>query len=225
MRCTTSRPIRRRRTASPRPWRGAGLEARLFGIARGACAGGPAPELGIGSRVRVRVDLPPRGRTVDGFLHSVSDDSLVLDPLGPVQRIAIPRASLRSLEVCGPDPADERTVQTASEIGCAAGVIAAAASRDGNDDEKDNSTSLGELAAGYLGVLVVGGATRLVTGGGDEWHTIPVSRLDALTRGRHDGPVTISLPAPVAEDEAPAPGPDTQPDSVVDLESRRDDGV
>ena len=79
---------------------------------------------------------------------------------------------------------------------------------------------LGELAAGYLGVLAVGGATRLVTGGGDEWHTMPVSRLVALTRGRHEGRVTISLPAPVAEDEAPVPGPGTTPDSVLGLDSR-----
>ena len=73
---------------------------------------------------------------------------------------------------------------------------------------------------GYPGVLVVGAATRLVTGGCDEWHTSPGSRLDAPTRGRHEGPVTISLPAPVAEDEGPVPGPDTTPDSVPDLDSR-----
>jgi len=190
----------------------------LSAVAAG-CVGGPPPELGIGSRVRVQVEGSPRARIVDGFLRSVSDDSLVVDPAGPEHQLAIARAALRTLEVYGPSPSADRTVETAAGLGYAAGSLAARAARhDGVED--DDETSLGEFAAGLLGALVVGGATSLGTGGGgDLWHTIPVSRLHAVTGGRPDGPVTISLPGSARDGVERHRGPGPDRDSMPDLDS------
>lgn len=209
---------RARRVAPTRFARPAPAILLLLTAAPAGCAGGPPPELGPGSRVRVRVDAVPAAWIAEGFLRAVTDDSLVLDPVGPRTTLSLPRASLRSLEVFGSSPGKDQAIETAAEIGFAAGALAARAARrdDDEDDDEDRGRSLGELAAGLLGGLLVGGVTSLVTGGGGEvWHAIPVSRLDALTRGRHDGPVTISLP----DASGGASRPAVEPDSVLDLDS------
>jgi len=169
--------------------------------------------------VRVQVEGSPRARIVDGFLRSVSDDSLVVDPVGPEHQLAIARAALRSLEIYGPSQSADRAVETAAGLGYAAGSLAARVAR--HDEVKDDDeTSFGEFAAGLLGALVVGGATSLATGGGgDAWHTIPVARLDALTGGRPDGPVTISLPGSARDGMQRHRGPGPDRDSMPDLDS------
>jgi hypothetical protein len=220
MRAPRYEPSRGERDASRRLRRAVGLGPLLLTVAVAGCAGGPPPELGFGSRVRVRVDRSPGVRVVEGFLRSVSDDSLALDPVGPEQRLAIPRSALRSLEIYGTNPSADRAVETAAELGFAAGSIAAHAARPAERDEEDDGTSLGEFAAGLLGALVVGGATSLATGGGgSQWHTIPVSRLDALTRGRAEGPVTISLPGSAVESAGRVRGPGFDSDAAPDLDS------
>ncbi len=213
------------RGPSPRTRRAAGLGLLLVAVGAAGCAGGPPPELGVGCRVRVRVDEKPRAWVADGFLLAVTADSLVLDPVGPGRRLAIPRRALGSLEVHGASASDEQALDTAWELGRAAGSLAVhdpEADDEDEDDEEDHE-SIAEFAAGIVGGVVVGGVTRLVVGDpANKWHEVPLSFLDALIRARDDGPVTVSLPGP--DSEGPGVEPRSDPDSIPDLDSGSDQG-